>query len=160
MTWATEPVWAWTTVEAHLAIVCASAPALKVFFKQYLSVSSITGSWKDSSLRRSYVRKGYKEKSDLVTYGTSSTASKTMDNSDVAIATADVELGFIEVVHEVNVDTESMPAEYYDDARYFEDAYNDSKGTLRSSARQQGRKEIPLLKRETSTRQLQQEWKN
>jgi len=35
-TWASEPIWIWTVVEVHGAIMCASAPALKVFFKRYL----------------------------------------------------------------------------------------------------------------------------
>jgi hypothetical protein len=39
-TWASEPIWTWTAVEVHGAIICASAPALKVFFKRYLSVGT------------------------------------------------------------------------------------------------------------------------
>jgi hypothetical protein len=38
VSWASEPVWMWTVVELNGAIICASAPALKVFFKQYLHV--------------------------------------------------------------------------------------------------------------------------
>ena len=39
ITWACLPDWAWTAVEADLAVVCASAPALKVFFRRYLNIS-------------------------------------------------------------------------------------------------------------------------
>ncbi|KAF2089621.1 hypothetical protein K490DRAFT_8203, partial [Saccharata proteae CBS 121410] len=31
ITWAAVPIWGWTAVEANVAIICASAPALKVF---------------------------------------------------------------------------------------------------------------------------------
>ena len=40
ITWACLPTWAWTAVEADLAVVCASAPALKVFFRRYLNISN------------------------------------------------------------------------------------------------------------------------
>jgi len=32
-TWEAQPAWLWLVVEANLAVICASAPALKVFFK-------------------------------------------------------------------------------------------------------------------------------
>jgi hypothetical protein len=38
----------WFAVEAHGAVICASAPALKIFFKQYLNVTSFSGSFKKS----------------------------------------------------------------------------------------------------------------
>jgi hypothetical protein len=37
ITWAAYSGWVWTTLEAQLAVICASAPALKVFFNQYFS---------------------------------------------------------------------------------------------------------------------------
>jgi hypothetical protein len=33
VTWDAQPAWLWLIVEANLAVICASAPALKVFFK-------------------------------------------------------------------------------------------------------------------------------
>ena len=36
--------WIWFALEAHLAVICASAPALKLFFKQTLKVSSFGNS--------------------------------------------------------------------------------------------------------------------
>ncbi|KAK7531182.1 hypothetical protein IWX46DRAFT_371515 [Phyllosticta citricarpa] len=42
ITWAAQPCWLWTAVEAELAIVCASAPALKPFFGRILHASGIT----------------------------------------------------------------------------------------------------------------------
>ncbi|KAF2837819.1 integral membrane protein, partial [Patellaria atrata CBS 101060] len=32
ITWAAEEGWLWTMIESHLGIICASAPALKIFF--------------------------------------------------------------------------------------------------------------------------------
>jgi len=39
-TWASQPVWIWTAVELHGAIVCASTPALKVFFERFLRAAT------------------------------------------------------------------------------------------------------------------------
>lgn len=137
VTWGAEPAWSWTAVEAHLAIICASAPALKVFFKQYFSLSSITGSWKDSSRRRSFLRKGYKGKFESATYGTSSTASKA-PNLNTTINAGDLELGQIEVVHEVDIDTESMPIDEHDEFIFIDNTNNDSKDCLHSVSRLEG----------------------
>lgn len=35
--WIAYDGWVWTTLEAHLAVICASAPSLKVFFSRYFS---------------------------------------------------------------------------------------------------------------------------
>jgi hypothetical protein len=48
MTWESQPAWMWLTIEAHVAVMCASAPALKIFFKH-----TILGSQTDSGIRRS-----------------------------------------------------------------------------------------------------------
>ncbi|QDS69600.1 hypothetical protein FKW77_008617 [Venturia effusa] len=40
MTWDSQPAWLWTSIEAHLAVICASAPALRTFFKHALEDSS------------------------------------------------------------------------------------------------------------------------
>jgi hypothetical protein len=151
VTWATQPAWAWTAVEAHLAIICASAPALKVFFKQYLSVSSITGSWKESIRHRSYQLKSYKEKPNP--YGTSSTASKILKTTDRATATTDVERGHIAVMHEVNIDSGSVHMDNLDDSTNFDDSLRDSK-SLRSSSQQQRRKEDLAPSRQSNSGRL------
>lgn len=36
-TWVGYTMWLWTAVESDLAIICACAPALKPFFRRYLS---------------------------------------------------------------------------------------------------------------------------
>jgi rhodopsin domain-containing protein len=40
--WAVAWAWFWTGFEVHVAAICASAPALKVFFKRYLNIASVT----------------------------------------------------------------------------------------------------------------------
>lgn len=40
ITWVAYYGWIWTALEADLAVICASAPALKVFFRRYFSVNS------------------------------------------------------------------------------------------------------------------------
>lgn len=52
MTWASQPAWLWLSLETELAVVCASAPALKVFFKkafQMTTSKSRSSSSKDKS---------------------------------------------------------------------------------------------------------------
>jgi hypothetical protein len=44
VTWDSQPMWVWTSVELHGAVVCASAPALKLFFERYLKVGTTQGS--------------------------------------------------------------------------------------------------------------------
>ncbi|KAK8234839.1 hypothetical protein IWZ00DRAFT_121561 [Phyllosticta capitalensis] len=43
-TWAAGHVWIWTSVEACLGIACASAPALRLFFRRVLGGASMNGS--------------------------------------------------------------------------------------------------------------------
>jgi hypothetical protein len=40
ISWACVPGFTWTCIEADLAVICASAPALKVFFGRYLNIPS------------------------------------------------------------------------------------------------------------------------
>jgi len=54
MTWESRPAWMWLVIEADVAVICASAPALKIFFKH-----TVLGSRTNKSLRRpSYVKPG------------------------------------------------------------------------------------------------------
>lgn len=39
VTWESYPAWIWYAIESHMAVICASAPALKLFFKETLQVS-------------------------------------------------------------------------------------------------------------------------
>ncbi|KAL1649610.1 hypothetical protein SLS58_001667 [Diplodia intermedia] len=43
-TWAATTVWSWTLVETHFAVICASAPALKLFVRRYLQSTHGHGS--------------------------------------------------------------------------------------------------------------------
>jgi hypothetical protein len=45
ITWVAFNGWVWTTLEADLAVICASAPALKVFFLRYFNLSSANRSY-------------------------------------------------------------------------------------------------------------------
>lgn len=40
ITWIAFYGWIWTALEADLAVICASAPALKVFFRRYFNLSA------------------------------------------------------------------------------------------------------------------------
>ncbi|ORY16421.1 hypothetical protein BCR34DRAFT_106096 [Clohesyomyces aquaticus] len=40
ITWYANVGWVWTAVEADLGVICASAPALKVFFRRYFNLSA------------------------------------------------------------------------------------------------------------------------
>jgi hypothetical protein len=40
ITWYAAYGWVWTAVEADLGVICASAPALKVFFRRYFNLSA------------------------------------------------------------------------------------------------------------------------
>jgi len=50
MTWGSYHGWIWFAIESHLAVICASAPALKIFFKQVLNVSSFASSFRSKTL--------------------------------------------------------------------------------------------------------------
>jgi hypothetical protein len=101
VTWAAWDAWTWTVVEAHMGIICASAPALKVFMKRYLTTFSITGS-ASRSWRKRYTRKtGYSEQKPSA-YGTASTA-----NLDDAYDRG-LEMGSINVTKAVDIETRSM----------------------------------------------------
>jgi hypothetical protein len=40
MTWESYWAWIWLSIEANVAVMCASAPALKVYFKTFLASTS------------------------------------------------------------------------------------------------------------------------
>ncbi|KAF2137195.1 uncharacterized protein K452DRAFT_341398 [Aplosporella prunicola CBS 121167] len=52
-TWEALPAWEWTLVEIHFAIICASAPALKLFFHRVLKPST-DGSYTGGRQRQDY----------------------------------------------------------------------------------------------------------
>ncbi|KAF1816740.1 hypothetical protein P152DRAFT_135994 [Eremomyces bilateralis CBS 781.70] len=106
VTWAAEEVWVWTAVETHLAVICASAPALKVFFKRYLKVSSF-GSDLKYTIKRSFGQTG-SEKPDR-SYGLSSTVGKGTHpySSRHKSITDDIELGGIKVARDIDIRVES-----------------------------------------------------
>lgn len=58
-TWASLPCLVWTVVEADLAVLCASAPALKVFFRRYLNTSSQRSGYSLGHVHNISSRQGY-----------------------------------------------------------------------------------------------------
>jgi hypothetical protein len=40
ITWSAVPIWVWTGIEAHAAVIIASVPAMKYFFRKVLKDSS------------------------------------------------------------------------------------------------------------------------
>lgn len=49
VTWAAQAAWMWLTIEAELAVICASAPALKQFFAHTASSFGYGKSWGSTS---------------------------------------------------------------------------------------------------------------
>lgn len=100
-------------VEANVAVVCASAPALKVFFKEYLNVSAIGSGLQYTFKRTGYQRTGYGNgKSYADPLGTVSSASGANGYSKSIKGTqTDLEIGRIEVTKEVDINMEETTPE-------------------------------------------------
>ncbi|EON65935.1 hypothetical protein W97_05177 [Coniosporium apollinis CBS 100218] len=114
-TWTAHDIWIWAVVESHMAIVCASAPALKVFFKKILNASGL-GSHLSGSLKRARGHsrsKGYggntspsQNTKDDPSIGYNASASRGGSNEMPRLKnswTRDVELANIKVAREVDV---------------------------------------------------------
>ncbi|KAF2024334.1 hypothetical protein EK21DRAFT_20975, partial [Setomelanomma holmii] len=56
ITWYAYYGWVWTALEADLGMLCASAPAMKVFFRRYFSNSSSRGEYTRSGSNRTPVQ--------------------------------------------------------------------------------------------------------
>jgi hypothetical protein len=106
VTWAAWEAWIWTVTEAHVAIICASAPALKTFAKRYMSnFSSGMSRWRTGS------QGGYKRGTGYPT--------EYRNTSNSAILSADreqqrsraLELGGISVTRSVDVETRTVSAD-------------------------------------------------
>ena len=100
VTWAAWEAWIWTVTEAHVAIICASAPALKIFVKRYLSSFP--------SMSRS-LRPSRPGKTGYTThYGQDESASGMVTANTHRQRGKGVELGGISVRRSVEVDYRSM----------------------------------------------------
>jgi hypothetical protein len=72
ITWYAYYGWIWTALEAQLGVVCASAPALKIFFRRYFNFSTNrSGLSKDSGRKRSGYGKASPGNSMGLSFGTS-----------------------------------------------------------------------------------------
>lgn len=54
MTWSAMSVWIWTGLEAHMAVIIASLPALNHYFRRVLKESSISDRFKSIATRGRY----------------------------------------------------------------------------------------------------------
>jgi hypothetical protein len=140
-------VWAWTAVEAHLAIICASAPALKVFFKQYLNVTALSNSLQNSWRQREYQRKGYSADKGSTGFHIDSSGMKSgnSNSTDSNNMQDDVELGGmkgIEVTRELDIDSEGRSETT---ETFFDSEHSSPDGLQRSHLRQLGATETPWL---------------
>jgi hypothetical protein len=106
ITWESLNVWIWTGIESHMAIVCASLPAMNHFFKNVLKDSVMSTGFKTWSNKNSGSGSGTRSK------GYDQTTSQT-DNSQTYDATRTIETQKgIHVVQDVKLE------EFLDDERY------------------------------------------
>jgi hypothetical protein len=110
--WGAQPAWLWTGVEAHVAIICASAPALKVFFKEYFNVNSLSGSlqtgwWRtrrrtnvDPKMEKTYLS----DATEPMSFQTASTGSR-MSRRGTTTSEIDIEMGGIAVTKEIEIES-------------------------------------------------------
>jgi hypothetical protein len=124
LTWSSEPVWVWTGIEAHMAVMCASVPALNHFFRRALQDSSIASRLK--SLTRRERGSGYDR--------TQSRSNGDYDQQTKSNYTKNK--GSIHVVQEVHLE------EFLNDKQYDLDlAQNESGRRVTSHEEQVARKE-------------------
>jgi hypothetical protein len=122
ITWVAGSAWLWTGVEATLGVICASIPALKVFFQKFLTATQLGNTLSNSfsSIRNRTRRNGTSNNSNIdkstrrsatlnLTGKSHFTKSSTQRNSK-SLADPDLELGTIAVTCEVEV------ASAYDDS--------------------------------------------
>lgn len=63
ISWQLWEIWNWTLLELHIGVICANAPALKVFVKRYLNVKSLVSKGHGSSQAKSSQAKSSQAKS-------------------------------------------------------------------------------------------------
>jgi len=87
MTWESNEAWIWFAIEAHVAVICASAPALKIFFKHAVGGGSSWSSYiRRSSFRRS---KSYKTGSGATGSSTNRTVGEGGDKTCTTMASSE-----------------------------------------------------------------------
>jgi hypothetical protein len=75
VSWQLWEVWNWTLLELHIGVICANAPALKVFVKRYLDIKSVVSKQQRSSQTKSSKAKSSQPKSSQTRSQTSSKLS-------------------------------------------------------------------------------------
>ena len=110
VTWVEYKAALWTIVEAELAVVCACAPALRVFFGWYFEADTIEPRRLSHIYRRTgYERSAYCRSTELLGISTSACGAEHSDKANKS-AQIDVEIGGIEVTKEVNINSVENPA--------------------------------------------------
>ncbi|KAJ5038515.1 hypothetical protein J3E72DRAFT_184907 [Bipolaris maydis] len=75
VSWQLWEIWNWTLLELHIGVICANAPALKVFVKRYLNVKSLVSKGQGSSQAKSSQAKSSQAKSSQTASQANSTPS-------------------------------------------------------------------------------------
>lgn len=137
VTWIGYQIWLWTSIETSLGIVCASGPALKIFFRRYFNVSTIGSGLKKTFAGGKYYKENGMYYNDQT--GTAMSAPERRNNSQNGSTNShgdhsqfgttcevggkfstvdtrpmaedndtDVELGTIKVMREIDIGEEDM----------------------------------------------------
>jgi hypothetical protein len=109
MTWYSYEAWIWFAVESHLAVICASAPALKIIAKRTFGGSNWNSLGRTSegprndylgstNANKSALRKNISEdKNKTITIMASSEyLRESDDDGSIALPIQDVELGYMD----------------------------------------------------------------
>jgi hypothetical protein len=110
--------WIWFALEAHLAVICASAPALKIFFKQTLKVGSFASSF---SFRKTHSTEPISNSAGSTTMGRfSKTRTQKMGLNDITIDTED------ETFELSAIETREKPFTIFSSEERLSDAYDNT----------------------------------
>ncbi|KAF2668345.1 hypothetical protein BT63DRAFT_273763 [Microthyrium microscopicum] len=112
VSWTTGPAWVWMALEVHLGVICASVPALKVYFMRFFNGTLLTGavsSWKghyskDKRSQQSTGSTGYRndniESNTFFSKSTKGSAAQHSQLTGTNMSGYDLELGGIAVTRE------------------------------------------------------------
>lgn len=75
VSWQLWEIWNWTLLELHIGVICANAPAFKVFARRYFDVKSLLSKDQDSSRAKSSQAKSSQAKSSQTASQANSTPS-------------------------------------------------------------------------------------
>jgi hypothetical protein len=116
ITWVAGIVWLWTGIEANLGVICASVPALKVYFQKYLSATQFgtalgssfgsTGNrTKRNASAHTETAKSTRRLPTLNLTGKSRNTKSGTQRNSISYADKDLELGSIAITREVEIES-------------------------------------------------------